>query len=61
MTQPNVDQLLDNSTVTKGYDGSSLGQILAQLKIIAYLLREGFELNTRDEDITLMNQSPPPQ
>lgn len=61
MAQPNTDALLDNSTVNQGYDGSSQGQILAQLKIIAFLLREGLAVNVRDEDITLMKQYPTPQ
>lgn len=58
--EPPLDTLLDNTTLTQGYDGSTLGQILVQLKIIALILREGFDSNLRDEDITLLEQNKPP-
>lgn len=60
MPEPNIDFILDNTTLTTGYDGTMQGQILAQLKIIAFLLREGLSVNVSDEDLTMFQQNKPP-
>jgi len=57
--EPQVDALLDNATLTKGIDNGSMGQVLAQLKIITFLLREGLAVNVSDEDLTMFQLNNP--
>jgi hypothetical protein len=56
--QPSIDLSLDNATLAGGVDNASLGQILAQLKIITVLLREGLNVQN-SEDLTLLQQNSP--
>ena len=56
--EPGFDPSLDTATLEAGITNGTLGQILAQLKIISFLLREGLTVNSIDDDLGLLAPTP---